>query len=122
MYRGQLPTMWKLPSYPSLKPLSGYVSDLVRKLAFLSRWASQGLPPVVWLPGIHFTHSFLTATLQNSARRQRVAIDEIEFDFEFFPPSEEEKTEPAPEVGVLVSGFQSRSDCFNDSRWKSGRL
>ena len=83
MYRGQTPSMWLKVSYPSLKPLASYVTDLVKKLDFLSNWTEQGLPPVVWLPGIHFTHSFLTATLQKAARKTKVAIDEITFDFEF---------------------------------------
>lgn len=58
----QVPDLWKRVSYPSLRPLGSYLSDLYRRLDMLSSWAAAGKPPsVFWLPGFFFVQSFLTA-------------------------------------------------------------
>jgi hypothetical protein len=59
---GQVPEFWKRASYPSLRPLGSYLSDLYQRLNMLSAWAAAGKPPsVFWLPGFFFVQSFLTA-------------------------------------------------------------
>lgn len=124
---GQVPDLWKGKSFPSLKPLGSYVDDLMKRLEMLQvcnpgdgaamahrRFASQrlltntalpiqdwydhGQPSVFWLPGFFFTPSFTTAALQNFARRQKLAIDTVGFDFEMMGVDENEYTE-GPEVG-----------------------
>lgn len=58
----QVPDLWKRVSYPSLRPLGSYLSDLYRRLDMLSAWAAAGKPPsVFWLPGFFFAQSFFTA-------------------------------------------------------------
>lgn len=58
-----VPTMWAKVSYPSLKPLASYLEDLYQRLAMLKTWADKGPPPVFWMSGFFFVHSFLTAGL-----------------------------------------------------------
>lgn len=58
----QVPELWKGVSYPSLRPLGSYLSDLYKRLDMLATWAAAGKPPAVfWLPGFFFVQSFLTA-------------------------------------------------------------
>ncbi|GBG26414.1 Dynein heavy chain 7, axonemal [Hondaea fermentalgiana] len=78
---GIVPQLWMSRSYPSLRGLTGYIGDLVDRLAFFQRWVDEGTPTVFWISGIFFTQSFNTAILQNFARRHQLPIDTIDFSF-----------------------------------------
>jgi len=85
MYNGQVPKLWSVVAYPSLKPLGAWVQDLKRRLKLFADWLEHGPPTVYWLSGFFFTQSFLTGTMQNYARAHQIAIDELSFDFQVMP-------------------------------------
>jgi dynein heavy chain len=105
MFDGMVPEMWATVSYPSLKPLGSYVTDLVSRLAFLREWIEHDVPSIVPLPALFFTQSFLTGVLQNYARRSKVAIDDVSFDFEFIDPAKLGEKPAKPEIGAYVRGL-----------------
>jgi dynein heavy chain len=63
MMLNRVPTLWASKSYPSLKPLGSYVTDLVARLDFFRRWINEGTPVVFWMSGFYFTPSFITGRL-----------------------------------------------------------
>ena len=102
LYINRTPLMWKARSYPSLKPLAGYVSDQQDRLAFFRDWLMNKPPPVFWVSGFFFTQAFLTGAAQNFARRYTIPIDDVVFDFEM---KTEERYPAGPKDGVFTYGF-----------------
>eukprot|EP00764_Aduncisulcus_paluster_P008088 gnl/Carplike_NY0171/2637_a3544_383.p1 GENE.gnl/Carplike_NY0171/2637_a3544_383~~gnl/Carplike_NY0171/2637_a3544_383.p1 ORF type:complete len:1624 (-),score=590.72 gnl/Carplike_NY0171/2637_a3544_383:137-4699(-) len=81
LFNNQVPALWSAKAYPSLKPLSSWVKDLISRLRFIAGWVRDGVPHVLWISGFFFPQAFLTGTLQNYARKYHLPIDTIKFSF-----------------------------------------
>lgn len=99
--RSTIPRAWIAHSYPSAKQLAPYITDLVKRLHMFSTWVSEGPPNVAWLSGFYFTQSFLTAVLQNFARRYRLPVDSLEFSFKILSDQPSKK----PIDGCYIDGL-----------------
>jgi len=97
------PAYWKKVSYPSLKPMSSYVADLVQRMNFFTKWVEDNQPDTFWLSGFFFTQSFLTGQLQNYARKEKLAIDTLIWTFQIL--KKEIEHHPKPEFGCIVYGL-----------------
>ena len=105
MIEGAVPEAWTAVSYPSLKPLGGWVNDLIQRLEFFNLWITNGSPSIFWLPGFFFTQSFITGTRQNHARRSSIPIDEIGYDFQVLTSTVKRNVWVGPTAGCYVHGL-----------------
>eukprot|EP00697_Spironema_sp_BW2_P002563 gnl/Spiro4/13397_TR7140_c0_g1_i1.p1 gnl/Spiro4/13397_TR7140_c0_g1~~gnl/Spiro4/13397_TR7140_c0_g1_i1.p1 ORF type:complete len:560 (+),score=128.04 gnl/Spiro4/13397_TR7140_c0_g1_i1:402-2081(+) len=108
IFNGLIPTEWSKVAFPSLKPLGSWVKDLVARLDFINNWIQNKHPNVVWMSGLFFPQSFLTATLQNFVRKYHIPIDAIAFSFEVMPGKRNTITAPAPD-GCYIDGLYLES-------------
>jgi len=99
----KLPKVWSGVSYPSLKPMTSYVSDLAARLGFLNDWADKGVPVTFCLSYFYFTQSFLTGQLQNFARKTSLPIDLLMWTSKVLKRGDKDFTKPA--TGCLVYGL-----------------
>ena len=113
LFFGKRPGLWGAASYKSLKPLAGYVSDYVERMAMFQSWLDDGPPTVFWVSGFFFTQAFLTGSNQNYAREFTIPIDSLDFDFEML--TDEKSGGDRPENGVYISGLY-----FDGARWDIG--
>jgi len=117
----RVPAMWEGVGYPSLKPLSSWVPDLIQRLEFISKWLYEGPPDSFWVPAFFFPQGFMTATLQGYARKTQTPIDALQFSTnvrDFFG----DDIKIVPETGTNIHGlflqgakWDFNKQCLEDS-------
>uniref|UniRef100_A0A7S2LWX2 Uncharacterized protein n=1 Tax=Zooxanthella nutricula TaxID=1333877 RepID=A0A7S2LWX2_9DINO len=115
IFDGKTPAMWIKHSYPSLKPLGGYVNDLIERLKFFQGWIDNGTPVNFWFSGIYFQQAFTTGASQNFARRYSIPIDTLDFDF-FYPKDQSPTVKP--EDGVFAYGMYFEACKWDWDAWQ----
>ncbi|XP_015126095.2 dynein heavy chain 12, axonemal [Diachasma alloeum] len=115
MMNGKIPPTWiKASAYPTLKPLSSFITDFLKRLDFFQHWLTNGKPSTFWISGFSFVHAFLTGAMQNYARKYKISIDKLDFDFEVIRAYQ---LDESPEDGVYVYGMY-----LSGGRWDIGKM
>jgi dynein heavy chain len=96
----QVPKLWANAAYPSLKPLSSWVRDLVLRCTFVTQWIKNGPPKSFWISGFFFPQGFLTGALQVHSRKYDQPIDHLTFRYHILPfyRDQEEITEASAKL------------------------
>lgn len=80
------------------------MTDFLLRIDFIRDWVDNGPPNIFWISGFFQTQSFLTGTLQNFSRKNKIPIDNIEFNFRFLSTYDDKIDTPAKE-GCYVHGL-----------------
>ena len=105
LFDNQVPALWASKGYPSLKPLSSWVTDLVERVEFVGSWITDGNPTVYWISGFFFPQAFLTGTLQNFARKMNFSIDTVSFSYKVTDELTVENAKTPPVDGCYIRGL-----------------
>eukprot|EP00747_Dinoflagellata_sp_TGD_P112719 gnl/TRDRNA2_/TRDRNA2_171542_c1_seq6.p1 gnl/TRDRNA2_/TRDRNA2_171542_c1~~gnl/TRDRNA2_/TRDRNA2_171542_c1_seq6.p1 ORF type:complete len:647 (+),score=142.57 gnl/TRDRNA2_/TRDRNA2_171542_c1_seq6:121-2061(+) len=108
LYLNSVPESWGKVGPLSLKPLLSWMKDLNERVAFMNLWIERLSPPVsFWISGLFFPQAFFTASLQNYARKNTIAIDRLSFDFHVKDDCKIDGSDlhEPPETGVYVYGL-----------------
>lgn len=99
--------------------VSSWMESVRLRYDQLSRWSSYGKPKVFWLSGFHSVSRFLMALKQSMAKRQSVAIQQIEFEFNVINnalDSTGKTLQMHPKQGAYVHGLYLRGAAWDCSR------
>jgi len=105
LLNNQVPNLWEAASYPSLKPLAPWIEDFQARVAFINLWNDEGAPNSFWMSGMFFPQGFMTAVLQTHARKYKLPIDTLRYQFTVQDHYNREDVESSPEDGVYVDGL-----------------
>ena len=106
----RVPASWTASAYPSLKPLGPWFKDVMARLDFMNTWVENGVPSAFWISGFFFPQGFLTASLQNYARKYKYPIDTASFSFVM-------KDEALSDIGVASDGCFIYGLFLEGARW-----
>ena len=112
MLKNKIPESWIKFSYNSCKSLASYIEDLTKRIEFFNLWIDKGRPQIFWISGLFFTQSFLTATLQEYARKKHIPIDTLGYSFEVV-----QEVKDHPQYGAYVNGL-----FLEGARWDGTKL
>lgn len=114
LMKNRVPSNWSAVSYPSLKPLASWMTDLAARVQFMRNWAVRGHPACFWLAGFFFPHGFITGVLQTYARKHQRPIDLLHWQFEVLSHMDSSTLPKAPADGVYIYGL-----FIENARWNA---
>ncbi|XP_024130607.1 dynein heavy chain 9, axonemal [Oryzias melastigma] len=105
IFLDMVPDSWTKLAFPSTLSLALWFNDLLARISQLEAWSvSFSLPPVVWLSGFFNPQSFLTAIMQDIARRNKLPLDSMTLQCEVTKRNPEDYSSP-PREGAYIHGL-----------------
>ncbi|XP_053970080.1 dynein beta chain, ciliary [Anastrepha ludens] len=102
IFYDSVPITWSQLAYPSTLGLQSWYGDLLHRIKELSSWLNDfKLPCTIWLGGLFNPQSFLTAIMQESARKHDLPLDRMCLSCEVTKKEKDDITLP-PAEGALV--------------------
>lgn len=105
LYMDQVPNGWANRAYPSLYTLTAWYADLIQRVKELEGWVSDfQLPAAVWLAGFFNPQSFLTAIMQQMARKNEWPLDKMCIQCDVTKKCRDDMAGP-PREGAFIHGL-----------------
>ncbi|EDQ88776.1 outer dynein arm heavy chain beta [Monosiga brevicollis MX1] len=122
----RVPSSWETKAYPSTKPLGAWYADLLDRIKFLEMWSGDfALPAAVWLGGLFNPQSFMTAILQQTARKNEWPLDKMCMNCDVTKKYGKEDFTTPPREGSYIYGlfmegarWDTSSGMIQDARLK----
>merc|ERR1711988_791242 len=117
LFENKVPASWTKLAFESLRPLAGWMDNLLQRLKQLMDWqADLMLPKVAWLSGFFNPQSFLTAILQAQARKNEWPLDKVVVATEVTKKIAPEEQEQPSKDGSFICGLT-----MEGARWDIGQ-
>ena len=105
LYLDSVPESWAKRAYPSLFGMTAWYVDLLLRIKELETWITDfQLPAAVWLGGFFNPQSFLTAIMQQMARKNEWPLDRMALQCDVTKKNREDMAGP-PREGAYVHGL-----------------
>ncbi|XP_011494831.1 PREDICTED: dynein beta chain, ciliary-like [Ceratosolen solmsi marchali] len=105
LYLDMVPPTWTRKAYPSNLGLTNWFADLLIRYTELQAWSNDfSLPSSIWLAGFFNPQSFLTAIMQQTARKNEWPLDKMCL---YCDVTKKPKTEinAPPREGAYINGL-----------------
>lgn len=117
IFLGKQPERWIKVAYNSLKELSSWFEDLLRRVAQLNEYSEELIAPKsLWISGLFNPMSYLTAIKQFTARTKQLALDDMGFKTVITNWVSPDEVPDAAEDGAYIHGF-----FVAGAAWEKGR-
>jgi dynein heavy chain, axonemal len=113
MTNNLVPANWANVAYPSLKPLAGWITDLIARINFMRKWLLEGEPKCFWMGGFYFPQGFMTGAAQNHARKYKIPIDTLKWAFEVKQMETQDDVTEQPDDGLYITGMYMDGAAFD---------
>ncbi|TNN78389.1 Dynein heavy chain 11, axonemal [Liparis tanakae] len=105
LFNDSVPESWVRLAHPSTKTLAQWFNDIMSSCRELDSWTQDlVLPAVVWLSGLFYPQSFLTAVMQSIARRNQWPLDKMALTVDVTKKTKEDFGHP-PREGAYIHGL-----------------
>jgi len=105
LFMDKVPGPWEAKAYPSTFGLTQWYNDLLLRIKELEIWSNDfSLPNTVWLGGLFNPQSFLTAIMQQTARKNEWPLDRMTISCDVTKKNKEDFGSP-PREGAYLYGL-----------------
>jgi dynein heavy chain len=120
LFQETIPRMWEKKSYPTLRSLGPWVTDVIERANQLAEWTGDlTVPKASWFPGFFNPQSFLTAVMQTTARRNEWPLDKTIIQTEVTKKRDVEEIDAPSREGAFIYGCMLEGCRWDD---KIGQL
>lgn len=83
--QNKIPAIWHKQSYLTMKPLSSYVDDLLKRIEFFQAWSRTAAPNAFWLSAFYFPQALITTIKWSFAKHTGIDFDDVDVSVEVIP-------------------------------------